>query len=614
MGFFDWFRERKATAEVKTLLNKRIAQLIEMQQDEPDEWQKLVERRLDAPLKQFAELREASSDPNQTVVVNTRNEGVGWEILGSAYKGHVGQDQQVMIAQARRFFRFDPNAQASIYGIVEYLMGRGVTITPKANTPQHWKLWRNFWTDPGNKMGIRQFEIVKRWARDGEVLLRIFKKNAAGDATPTIQVRFLDPIDLRRGANEANDQTDKTSQGIVFDPDDAEKPLKYYFRKRNNPAEEDVIDASEVLHIKFPTADMDQSRGESAMQAIMDLFTHYKQWLRNRIILNKLRTAIFAVREIDVQSGASVSSLSQSIPSSGRQSDNENKKQNIRPGTLYTPPPGVKMRMESANINASDVKEDGRNMILGMAAGMGEPEYLYGDASNANYSSTMMAESPFVKRIHYYQSYLEETLWKPLYRAVIQAAVDAGKMKAPVEEDIFADPKSGTELNEAAKPDDEGTDDAGAPVGGGAGKKPAKKGAPADDESDDKRPDGQSMSESETEIFFGCDVEWPEIIHRDPVEQTNALVLARNEGWVSDKTCSEKLGFEYPEEVRKQQQIEEEAEDIGNPLLARVQGQMKADAEAAAALQQQNQIEADAAKGGENEDEGGKGAKGAGGE
>lgn len=574
MELFDdlknWFGAKRSENRARAALAHRVSELLEMSADEPDEWQMLVERQLNG--KKSGELIEANEG---TVIVNTKAEGAGWEIMGSAWKGHIGQDQQIMVAQARRFFRFDPNAQAAILGIVEYLMGRGVNITPKSKDPRIWKLWRNFWTSPDNKMGIRQFEIIKRWVRDGEVFLRYYTKDGAGTKTPFTTIRFMDPIDVRRAAKEGAAQTDKTSQGITFDPDDAEKPLKYYMRERVNQYKEVEVDAAEVQHVKFITADMDQSRGESAIQTIMDLFTHYKQWLKNRIILNKLRTAIFAVREIDDKSGATVASLAQSIPASGRTAQNETKKQNIRPGTLYTPPPGVKMRMESANINASDVKEDGRNMILGMAAGMGEPEYMFGDASNANYSSTMMAESPFVKRVHLYQSFLEEMLWKPMFRRVVQGAVDAGKLVAPAEEDIFADPAN-TDLTEAQI----------------AAKKAAGEDVPDEGES------AAPISESEAEIFFGCDIEWPEIIHRDPKEQTDALVLARNEGWISDKTASEKLGFDYGEEVRKQQQIEAEAEANGNPLMQRVKDQMQNDAEAAAGAAQANKEEEIAGGGG----------------
>ncbi len=546
------------------------------------------------------------------MIVNTRAEGAGWEILGSAWKGHIARDQQIMVAQARRFFRFDPNAQAAIYGLLDYLMGHGVNITPKSKDPRIWKLWRQFWTAPENNMDVRQFEIFKRIFRDGETFLRYFTQTADGKPTWQTIVRFMDPIDIQHGASEtmAGDDTDKTNQGIIFDPKDAEKPIAYFMKDRIQPGIEHKIDAREVQHIKYPVADMDQSRGESALQAVMDMFTHYKQWLKNRIILNKLRTAIFAVRKIDIQSGQSVSALGQTLPGSKQNAGGENKKMNIKPGTLYTPPPGVDIDMRSANINASDVKEDGRNIILQMCAGTRLPEFMFGDASNANYSSTMMAESPFVKHINFLQSYFEATVWRPMFRKVVEAAVAAGKLTAPKEEDIFAAPGAGQDLTEdTPSPQNDKTPEGRQKQGGAQDNAKGKV-----DPSKDSEPNGDTMMESEMEIFYGCDVEWPEIIHREPKEQTEALVRARNEGWISDKTASEKLGFDYGEEVRKQTMIEDDAENAGNPLLDRAKGDMQALQDEQQGLDQQGKEEDMAGAGKGKKQPFGKNGKSAGGE
>src|SRR5258706_3179330 len=79
-------------------------------------------------------------------------------------------------------------------------------------------------------------------------------------------------------------------------------------------------------------------------------------------------------------------------------------------------------------------------------------------------------------------------------------------------------------------------------------------------------PDGKM--ETPTEIFYGIDMSWPEIIHRDIKEQAEALALIRQNGWVSDPTACSTLGYDYGEEVRKQRTAEEDAEIEDNPLLA----------------------------------------------
>lgn len=496
-----------------------------------------------------------------------------WSPLGSAFKGYQGLDQQAMIQSARNNFRYDPNARAAIMGMLKYVMGKGVGITPKSKDPRVWYVWREFWTAARNKMNIRQHEIVKRFFRDGEVFLRYFNVKGEGlGQSPTWKttVRFIDPADVQHSVNQkAINSTDVMHQGIEFDPKDPETPKWYFIQDRMDQNKWEKVPAAEVHHIKL-FADMDQSRAESFLQPVMQLFGQYREWLRNRMILNKLRTAIVMIREIEGGTSTEVQSLTQTIPSSIR---GDGTKQKIKGGTIYTSGPGVKLRMDSPNINASDVKEDGRNIILQMAAGTGMPEYLYGDASNSNFASSLIAESPFVKEVQFWQSYLEGSWIEEMFRRVIQAAVVAGKIPQPVDDDVFEkyknfDPKD-VDLGEAEGEVPEENADAGE-----SDETPSK----------DENPYGETAAE----IFYGCDVSWPEIIHRDPKAHTESLVMQRSEGWISDKTASEILGHDYAEEVRKQTRLEAEAERGGNPLMGIKPGQGAEDEEAQSGIAQSN--------------------------
>jgi hypothetical protein len=44
-------------------------------------------------------------------------------------------------------------------------------------------------------------------------------------------------------------------------------------------------------------------------------------------------------------------------------------------------------------------------------------------------------------------------------------------------------------------------------------------------------------------------------------------MVARTNGWIADPTCSNVLGYDYNEEVRKQKQAKDNAEVAGNPLM-----------------------------------------------
>jgi hypothetical protein len=197
-----------------------------------------------------------------------------------------------------------------------------------------------------------------------------------------------------------------------------------------------------------------------------------------------------------------------------------------------------------------------------MAAGTNLHEYVFGDASNANYASTLIAESPFVKAIEWWQIFFEQ-VFAGIYRRVIDNAVSASVLEAPNEDEFIAKLKTVRELGEQEEvPPTNGTEP---PAEGEDEKEPPED--PKKAALEELMPNGKL--ESPSEIFFGCDMTWPEIIHRDFKTQVEGLVMARDAGWVSDQTATSAIGYDYAEEVRKQNAIEAEAEEGENTLLGK---------------------------------------------
>jgi capsid protein len=471
-------------------------------------------------------------------------------------KGHLQANQLEVVRKSREFDRWDAHAHGILGNMVNYIMGKGLQIQPMSDDPMIWYTWREFATAERNKWTLKQFEIIRRTFRDGEIFLRLFTKDADGKVTGKTTVRFLDPLLIRHPTESEgglkDDPNESIKNGVVTDPEDVEDVKGYQYMDRVNRTKYETIPAEEVIHIKL-NADSDQKRGEPGLQTLLKYFRHYEQWLENRIILNKMRTAIVLIKEVS-GTPTEVANMSKSLPLAQRQTPGETKQKNIRPGTVITAGPGIKYNMLSANINASDVKEDGRNIILAMAAGMNMPEYIFGDASNANYASTMIAESPFVKMIQFFQVFFEFHFQR-LYKAVIQNAVEGGLLEAPNDDEFIASLKKIRTLAEAAPP---------VPAPGEPKPKPEL--SPREAALKELMPDGKMQTP--TEIFFGADLSWPEVIHRDMDKQAMALSVARQAGWVSDPTASSALGYDYTEEVRKQREVEEEAEIDENPLLA----------------------------------------------
>jgi hypothetical protein len=103
---------------------------------------------------------------------------------------------------------------------------------------------------------------------------------------------------------------------------------------------------------------------------------------------------------------------------------------------VFTAPPGVKYEMLSANIGASDAAQDGRSILLAIAVGIGFPEmFLTADFSNANFASTMVAQSPFVREFEDWQDFFDHYIME-LFAIVIRIGIKNG----------FLDEKTSTEV------------------------------------------------------------------------------------------------------------------------------------------------------------------------
>lgn len=500
-------------------------------------------------------LREASDlvvdRPDTTGGWTKRYQVNDWE------KGHIQANQLEVVRKCREMDRWDAHAHGILSTMVNYIMGKGLTLQPKSDDPMVWYIWRDFSTDVRNKWIIKQFEVVRRVFRDGEVFIRFFKKDDQGNNTGKTTIRFLDPLLIRHPTEGVGKITDEPNEsiknGVVTNPEDVEEVIAYQYMDRVNRTKFETIPAEEVHHIKI-NADSDQKRGEPGIQTCLQYFRHYMQWLENRIILNKMRSAIVLIKSV-TGTPTEVANMSKTLPLATRQTGaGETKLKNFRGGTIITAGPGIKYDMLSANINAQDVKEDGRNIILAMAAAMNMPEYIFGDSSNANYASTMIAESPFVKMVQFFQTFFEYH-FAQIFRKVIEIAVEADLVVAPNDDEFIAKLKEVRTLAEAeAQPPQPGA-------------KPMKKPdlSPREAALKELMPNGKM--ETPTEIFYGIDITWPEIVHREMDKQASALALARQNGWISDPTASSALGYDYSEEVRKQRQIEEDAEIDDNPLL-----------------------------------------------
>ena len=371
-----------------------------------------------------------------------------WMLMGQDPKGLDDAGRREVQQSAYKLYQTNPHARTIIRTFVKFIIGKGPKIIPdekdEDNKEKMLKIWKDF--RRRNKFNIREKENVRRLFRDGEVFHRKFIDDENGD----MKLRFIRPSLIAIPKDKIGDKEfTKATQGILTEEDDIEEVLKYCKVSYEGDFKT-WINADEIYHLKI-FADSDEKRGNTIYGPCIRRIVQYEEWLEDRIILNKIRTA-FALHKIVDSSAGKINSIREDGRSK-TQSEDRNKQQMLQAGTVITTSKGIEYKMLNPNINAQDVKDDGRAIQLAVAAAAGFPEMLItGDWSNANYSSSLIAQNPFVREIEDWQDYLT-TWYQDLWADIMQAKIVVNELGEDVNLDIELEypPMIASDLDKIAK-------------------------------------------------------------------------------------------------------------------------------------------------------------------
>ena len=270
-----------------------------------------------------------------------------------------------------------------------------------------------------NRWRQRQQEIVRRKDRDGECFLRLF-------ATPngTMSVRFVEPDQVATPSERTSDPSARF--GVQTDPDDVEAVVGYWIDGR-------LIDAADVQHRKA-NVDANVKRGLPLFFPVRKNLRRAEKLLRNMSVVAEIQSAIAVIRKHKAATAAGLEQFvadqadhSVTNATSGRTSHF----QRYAPGTILDAVSGTEYEFPAAGIDAARYVTVLQAELRAIASRLVMPEFmLTSDASNANYSSTMVAEGPAVKMFERLQHEMLEDDIELLWR-VLHHATDSGRL--PVE-------------------------------------------------------------------------------------------------------------------------------------------------------------------------------------
>jgi len=396
---------------------------------------------------------------------------------------------------------YHPGARGLLDTMETFVIGDTTHVVAADNEPKVQAYW-DAWAKAAN-WDMRSKEMFRRYIRDGDVFLRWFKPTAIGGiqgAGSYLLTRFMSPNEVVDPANVNG--WGHHSFGIETDPEDVETIVAYYRQYGYADAMSmtptvrwERILAEEVDHFKC-LVDTDIKRGRSWLMGVAKYITMHEGWIEQRWQLNRLRNLFAVIGNIKGVSGSSMSDIKAKFTDTeGKTLSGEGTSKKMPRDALFLLSKGIDYDIKSLNINASDAAEDGRNIQLLTCVGTSLPEYVVrGDASNANYSSTMVSESPMVKMFQKYQD-IVRYMFGVVYARVIAYGIVTNQIPA-----------------------------------------------------NGKQTDEETGKEVTGPTSLECQVEFPPLIHRDVKAETESLVLQRGQEWVSDQTASTSLGYDYDKE------------------------------------------------------------------
>ena len=386
---------------------------------------KYLERRL---VEAFDELWDSFVDPAEAVC---DLDGGPWNRLGGPIAGGsagsvpFADDQQLaqLRDQCRTLAISNEFAINGHENRISYIVGSGHTYRAAAARGQTAAetligevqsvlddfVWVNHWHQ-------RQQEIVRRKDRDGECFLRLFP--SIDGAT---RVRFVEPAQIAAPRDRLADPS--ASFGVQTDPNDVETVLGYWIDGR-------LVDAADIQHRKA-NVDANVKRGLPLFYPVRKNLRRAEKLLRNMSVVAEIQSAIAVIRKHRAATAAGLqqfvagqADLTVASGATGRTSHFRR----FAPGTILDAVAGTDYEFPAAGIDAGRYVAVLQAELRAIASRLVMPEFmLTSDASNANYSSTMVAEGPAVKMFDRLQHDMLaddlELLWR-----VVGHAVDSGRL------------------------------------------------------------------------------------------------------------------------------------------------------------------------------------------
>ena len=280
-----------------------------------------------------------------------------WKQIGGATGPHDKNwgDLQEDLSDSLEAWRTNPLARRIVSLTTDYVVGDGITVRSERAEVQ--RFIEEFWKHPLNRIDQRLYAWCDEWTRSGELFLVVSRNPGNGMSyVRSVPASKIDQIET--------------------DPDDLERELNYHelvdgdLEGRWWPGREAVGPGQFMLHsaVNRPVGAV---RGEGDLVPLLPWLRRYKEWLEDRVRVNRLRNSfLWQVRLMNATPG-----------------DVSRKQQQYRhppsPGSVIVSDENEQWEALSASLQSSDAEADGKALRLMVAAGAGVPLHFLSEGESA---------------------------------------------------------------------------------------------------------------------------------------------------------------------------------------------------------------------------------------
>lgn len=322
------------------------------------------------------------------------------------------QQRQQVLSTCHSAYHRNPIAKRAIHYMSAFTVGDGFSLNCKNKAVE--EILQDFIDSPDNAIREYERQAIRDLLIDGELFLRFFK--GEGDSAGQIVMVPLRPWEI---------------QYIHTEPGFFRRPLIYRLQPytqyntddpgNNAPVMASDIPAKDVIHVAINRQGY-ELRGKPEMYAALPWLRAHKEWQENRARQNHWRGALLWWVQI-----------ASSVPSVIAQKVAQYQKPPT-PGSVAVTSDKETWNVLNNPVGANDASEDGRQLKIMALNGLGGiPEYMTGDGQNANMATTKSQQLPVLMTFRELQTILVQQVWYPVFKRVIQNAIDAGLLPMEIE-------------------------------------------------------------------------------------------------------------------------------------------------------------------------------------